>query len=73
MPPRNDDAPRSDDAPRNAAPGGNSSRNGLPRSGRAAADRPILLGGFPLPLRRAWGLGLLGLTLWLASVLALFH
>ncbi|MBW8268606.1 hypothetical protein [Caldovatus aquaticus] len=56
-------------ASRNDAP-----RNDAPRDGRTAArDRSVLLGGFPVPLRRAWGIGLLGLTLWLASVIALFH
>jgi hypothetical protein len=32
-----------------------------------------LLAVLPTPVRRAAGLGLLGLTLWLASVLSWFH
>lgn len=60
-------------APRNDAPR-NTPRNDAKCNGRPAArDRSVLLGGFPAPLRRAWGMALLGLTLWLASVLALFH
>jgi hypothetical protein len=45
----------------------------VPRNDRPVPDRSILLGSFPGPLRRAWGIGLLGLTMWLASVFALFH
>lgn len=36
------------------------------------ANRP-LLDLLPLPVRRAAGVGLLGLTLWMASLLALFR
>ncbi|MBX6374754.1 MAG: hypothetical protein IRZ13_11045 [Acetobacteraceae bacterium] len=68
------------DAPRfgsryTAAPRNDGARPDAVRNDRPASeqDRSILLGGFPLPLRRAWGMGLLGLTLWLASVIALFH
>ena len=43
-----------------------------PRNDRPVRDRSIMLAGFPAPLRRAWGVGLLGLTLWLPSFLALF-
>ena len=32
-----------------------------------------LLAALPMPLRRVGGLGLLGLTLWLASFIALFY
>jgi hypothetical protein len=38
-----------------------------------ARDRSVLFRGLPAPLRRLWGMALLGLTFWLASVLALFH
>ncbi|GGG39119.1 hypothetical protein GCM10010964_28370 [Caldovatus sediminis] len=57
-------------------------RAGAPRNDTAARhdarratarDRSVLLGSFPLPLRRLWGMALLGLTFWLASMLALFH
>jgi hypothetical protein len=34
---------------------------------------PILLSGLPLVARRVTGAWLLGITLWLASMLALFH
>lgn len=33
----------------------------------------ILLSSLPVPVRRAGGVALLGLTLWLSSLLALFH
>jgi hypothetical protein len=32
----------------------------------------ILLAALPLPMRRAAGMGLLGVTLWLAGMIALF-
>jgi hypothetical protein len=33
----------------------------------------VLLAVLPMPVRRAAGVGLLGLTLWLASLLTWFH